>query len=116
MAILKNKTQKDFTAISNLILRDKSLTMKERGVLCTICSLPDGWDFSLTGLSAIVPDGIDSIRAAVKSREKKGYLERRKIRSKDGKYATEVEVYDKPHGINHDEKNTDNPTRKSRDG
>ncbi len=117
MAILKNKTQKDFTAISNLILRDKSLTMKERGVLCTICSLPDGWDFSLTGLSAIVPDGIDSIRAAVRSLEKKGYLEREQVRTSEGKYATQVQVNNTPHGKNRDGKtDTDNPTRKNRDG
>ena len=117
MAVLKNRTQKDFTMISNLILRDKGLTMKERGVLCTICSLPDGWDFSLTGLSTIVPDGIDSIRAGVRSLERKGYLERRRIRSDDGKYAVEVEVYDRPHGIIRDGKtNTEDPTRKKRDG
>ena len=117
MAVLKNRTQKDFTMISNLILRDKSLTMKERGVLCTICSLPDGWDFSMAGLAAIVPDGIDSIRAAVSNLEKKGYLERRKIRSEDGKYATEVEVYDKPHGVIQDGKSdTADPTRINQHG
>lgn len=57
MAVLKNKTQKNFTMISNNILRDKSLSMKDCGVLCTLCSLPDGWEFSIVGLSATVPDG-----------------------------------------------------------
>ena len=70
MAILKNKTQSNFTMVCNNILRDKTLTMKDRGVLCTIFSFPDGWDFSLKGLSAIVPDGIDSLRASINRLEK----------------------------------------------
>lgn len=65
MAVLKNKTQKNFTIISNNVLRDKELSMKDRGVLCTICSLPDEWKFSISGLSAIVPDGVDAIRKSI---------------------------------------------------
>lgn len=53
MAVLKNKTQKNFTIISNNVLRDKELSMKDRGVLCTICSLPDEWKFSISGLMDI---------------------------------------------------------------
>lgn len=62
---MKNKTQKNFTMISNSVLRDKDLSMKDRGVLCTICSLPDGWEFSIAGLSSIVPDGVDAIRKSI---------------------------------------------------
>ena len=65
MAVLKNKTQRNFTMISNSVLRDKELSMKDRGVLCTICSLPDGWEFSIAGLSSIVPDGVDAIRKSI---------------------------------------------------
>lgn len=82
MAVLKNKTQKNFTMISNNVLRDKELSMKDRGVFCTICSLPDGWDFSIAGLSSIVPDGVDAIRKSVIHLEKLGYMERTKTRSK----------------------------------
>ena len=95
MAVLKNKTQKNFTMISNTILRDKELSMKDRGVLCTICSLPDGWKFSIEGLSAIVTDGVDAIRASVIKLEKMGYMTRSKTRGKDGKYTSEIEVYTK---------------------
>ena len=58
MAVLKNKTQRNFTMRSNNVLYDKELSMKDRGVLCTIGSAPDGWEFSIAGLSAIVPDGV----------------------------------------------------------
>ena len=61
MPIIKNRTQSNFTQISNGILRDQKLPMKERGVLCTLLSFPDKWKFSVEGLSAIVPDGRDSL-------------------------------------------------------
>lgn len=93
MAVLKNKTQNNFTMISNNVLRDKDLSMKDRGVLCTICSLPDGWEFSIAGLSSIVPDGVDAIRKSIFNLEKFGYMERTKTRSKGGKYVSEIEVF-----------------------
>ena len=93
MAVLKNKTQKNFTMISNNILRDKSLSMKDCGVLCTLCSLPDGWEFSIVGLSATVPDGVDSIRKSITNLEELGYMNRTKSRGSDGKYISEIEVF-----------------------
>lgn len=110
MAVLKNKTQKNFTMISNNVLRDRELSMKDRGVLCTLCSLPDGWDFSIAGLSAIVPDGIDAIRASVLNLEDMGYMERTKSRGKDGKYISEIEVFTEKRTVR------DFPSRISRDG
>lgn len=93
MAVLKNKTQKNFTMISNSVLRDKNLSMKDRGVLCTICSLSDGWEFSIAGLSSIVPDGVDAIRKSIFNLEELGYMERTKTRGKGGKYVSEIEVF-----------------------
>lgn len=93
MAILKNKTQGNFTMISNSILRDKELSMKDRGVLCTIISLPDGWKFSEAGLSAIVPDGKESIRNSIRRLEDLCYLRRVKERDKNGKYISNIEVF-----------------------
>ncbi|WP_288886461.1 DUF6017 domain-containing protein [uncultured Eubacterium sp.] len=124
MAVLKNKTQKNFTMISNTILRDKELSMKDRGVLCTICSLPDGWKFSIEGLSAIVTDGVDAIRASVIKLEKMGYMTRSKTRGKDGKYTSEIEVYTKRKTIGdlpsrenrHGKSGTANPSRENHGG
>ncbi len=56
MTVFKNHTQKNFTIISNTILKDHELNIKDRGVLCTLISLPDNWDFSIEGLLKIVPD------------------------------------------------------------
>ena len=110
MAVLKNRSQKNFTIISNSILRDRELSMKDRGVLCTICSLPDGWEFSIAGLSAIVPDGTDSIRGSVLKLEKLGYLVRKKTRTSNGKFASEIEVFPEKKPI------ADPPSRKTRHG
>ncbi|MGF7017748.1 hypothetical protein M2145_001505 [Lachnospiraceae bacterium PF1-21] len=93
MAVLKNKTQTNFTMISNNVLRDKGLSMKDRGVLCTLCSLPDGWNFSIAGLSTLVPDGVDSIRKAIINLETVGYINRTKTRGENGKYVSEIEVF-----------------------
>lgn len=78
--------------ISNKILRDKELT-KDRGVLCTICSLPDGWEFSVAGLSAIVPDGRDALTVSLQNLGNMGYLVRTRCRSANGRYASEIEVF-----------------------
>ncbi len=110
MAVLKNKTQRNFTMISNSVLRDTELSMKDRGVLCTICSLPDGWEFSITGLSAIVPDGVDAIRKSIFNLEELGYMERTKTRGRGGKYVSEIEVFTEKRTLD------DLPSRKNRHG
>lgn len=117
MAVLKNKTQKNFTMISNNILRDKELSMKDRGVLCTIFSLPDGWEFSVSSLSTLVPDGTDSLSASIRHLESLGYLARTKKRGANGRFTTEIEVFAQkrtvpaePSRSNHDGSAvTDNP-------
>ena len=124
MAVSKNKTQSNFTMISNNVLRDKELSMKDRGVFCTICSLPDGWNFSVSGLSAIVPDGVDAIRSSIINLEELGYMERTKTRGKDGKYVSEIEIFterkamlDLPsRGTRHGKSKSDNPLRVYHDG
>ena len=110
MAVLKNKTQRNFTMISNSVLRDKELSMKDRGVLCTICSLPDGWEFSIAGLSSIVPDGVEAIRKSIFNLERLGYMERTKTRGKGGKYISEIEVFMEKRAV------SDYPSRENHHG
>lgn len=110
MAVLKNQTQSNFTMISNSVLRDKELSMKDRGVLCTICSLHDRWEFSVAGLSSIVPDGVDAIRKSIFNLERLGYMERTKTRGKGGKYISEIEVFTEKRTV------SDFPSRKNQHG
>ena len=79
MPKLKKKITRDFTTIHNTMLRDMRLGMTERGLLLTMLSLPDNWNFSIKGLSCILPDGATKIGTALKNLAKTGYLVRRRI-------------------------------------
>lgn len=82
--------------MANYHFKDKSLSWKAKGILSTMLSLPDDWDYSLAGLATISNDGMSATRAAIKELEKYGYLERKPIR-KDGKIADwEYLIYEKP--------------------
>ena len=85
MAKLINKTQ-GYTVVSNVIVKDIRLSLKDRGLLVTILSLPDNWEFSIAGLASIVNDGKDSIRSSVKRLEGLGYLKRIQVRSDSGQF------------------------------
>ena len=84
MPKLKKKITRDFTTIHNTMLRDMRLGMTERGLLLTMLSLPDNWNFSIKGLARILPDGYTKIATALKNLAKNGYLVRRRIYT-DGK-------------------------------
>lgn len=83
MDTLRNKTQ-GFTIVENKILKDKRMNMRDRGLYATLCSLPDGWELSVRGLAAILPEGKASITSSLNSLESAGYLIRhsRKVRGR----------------------------------
>ena len=124
MAILKNKTQGNFTQISNTIFHDRDLSMKDRGVFCTLCSLPDGWEFSVDGLTHFCSDGKDSISKSINRLESLGYIERTKTRDANGKFVSLIEVFAEKRTVQdspsrktrHGESATDNPSRDDRNG
>ena len=97
MAILKNKTQGNYTIVSNGILKNQSLSLKDRGLIITLLSLPDNWAFTINGLSKIIPDGKDSIKNSLKHLEELGYVSKTQNRGEFGKYGNIViEVHETP--------------------
>ena len=86
MAKLTNKTQ-GFTIVTQTITKDRRLGIKERGMLLTLLALPDGWEFSVIGLSKILPDGKAAIQSAVQKLEECGYLKRVQAKGEHGKFA-----------------------------
>ena len=60
MSILRNRTQDSFTVVNKTITKDTKLGITERGLLITILSLPDNWEFTISGLQKILPDGKDN--------------------------------------------------------
>lgn len=100
MAIMRNRTQQGYTNVNNGIFRDQRLSLKARGLLCTMLSLPDCWEFSENGLQSILPaDGKTSIRTALKTLEDCGYLVRRQLREKGKMAGWEWEIYDTPQNV-----------------
>ena len=72
--------------MSNHHLRNEKLSLKAKGLLSVILSLPEGWDYSLEGLTKICKEGICAVRSAVKELEKFGYIERETVRNEKGQY------------------------------
>jgi hypothetical protein len=97
MNFFRNRTQVKFTVIDKSILSNPNISLKDRGMLVTLLSLPDNWDFSINGLCKILPDGKTSINESLKRIQQKGYLVRKVIRDNNGKYLRhELEVYETP--------------------
>lgn len=99
LAILRNPNKDKFTIVDNTALKDKNLSLKARGLLITMLSLPDNWDFSEKGLFAILEkDGQSSIRSGLKELEECGYLVRTRERDQHGKISNVAwTIYDYPH-------------------
>lgn len=84
MAFLRKEHKENYTCISNDVFRS-DLSLKARGMLCTMLSLPDDWEFSENGLQAILKDGQTSVRAAIKELESAGFLSRTRERDESGR-------------------------------
>ena len=97
MAVFRIKKDKNYTVMANYHLRDKSLSLKAKGLLSLMLSLPADWDYTTKGLACICKDGVDSISSTVRELEKAGYVQRRRLRNELG-HLTEVEytILEKP--------------------
>lgn len=76
MAVFRVERTNNYTVMSNYHLRDKTLSLKAKGLLSLMLSLPETWDYTLSGLARISLEGKDAIRAAVVELEKAGYIQR----------------------------------------
>lgn len=84
MAVFRVNKTKDFTIMSNHHLRNRELTLKAKGLMSLMLSLPEEWDYTLKGLSLISKEGIDAIRVAVIELEEQGYIVRERMRNEKG--------------------------------
>ena len=85
MAVFRIEKTRDYTVMSNHHLKDRTLTLKSKGLLSMILSLPDEWNYTTRGLAAICREGVDSIGAALKELETHGYIRRTQLRDEKGK-------------------------------
>ena len=85
MAVFRVERNKGYTVMSNHHLRNKELSLKAKGLLSQMLSLPEDWDYTLAGLSFINREKIDAIREAVKELERAGYIVRSRERDEKGR-------------------------------
>ena len=97
MAVFRVEKNKGYTVMSNHHLRNKALSLKAKGLLSQMLSLPEDWDYTLKGLSLINRESIDAIRTAVWELERAGYIRREQGRDAKGKMADMVyTIYEQP--------------------
>ena len=97
MAVFRVERTGDYTVMSNFHLKDKRLSLKAKGLLSQMLSLPDDWDYTLSGLSYINRESKDAIRSAVNELETAGYIRRRQTTDASGKFAAnEYTIFERP--------------------
>ena len=108
MAVCRVEKTKNYTTMSNYHLRDPNLSNKARGLLSTMLSLPDNWDYTTRGLAKICKDGVDGITAQLRELEQYGYLIRNRIRDTSGRIVDmEYIIYERPHPASPDTEKPD---------
>lgn len=97
MAVFRVERTRDYTVMSNYHLKDKRLSLKAKGLLSQMLSLPEDWDYTLAGLSFINRESKDAIRSAVNELENAGYIRRRQTTDANGKFSgNEYIIYERP--------------------
>ena len=97
MAVFRVERTSDYTVMSNYHLRDKRLSLKAKGLLSQMLSLPEDWDYTLAGLCYINRESKDAIRTAIRELEQAGYIRRRQTTDSGGKFAgNEYTIYERP--------------------
>ncbi|WP_353095706.1 DUF6017 domain-containing protein [Tissierella praeacuta] len=100
MAVFRVEKTRDYTVMSNHHLRNIELSLKAKGLLSLMLSLPENWDYTTKGLSMICKDGIDSINSGVKELETNGYVIRRRLRNEKGQLTTtEYTIFEQPQSL-----------------
>lgn len=97
MAVFRIEKTRDYTVMANHHLRNTELSLKAKGLLSLMLSLPEEWDYTTKGLSRICKDGVDSICAGVRELEEQGYVVRERIRNPNGQLgAIEYTILEQP--------------------
>lgn len=117
MAILRIKKTNNYTVMSNYHFKEKDMSLKAKGLLSLMLSLPEDWDYSIDGLAKLSKDGKDSVMSALAELEKFNYLIRTQTKDEDGKFAGyDYDVYEEPYtekpfteNPNTEKPNTENP-------
>ena len=90
MSVIRVEKNNNYTTMNNHHFRNRELSLKAKGVMSLMLSLPDDWDYTIKGLATLSKDGVDSVRSALKELEEQGYLTMKRVRNEQG-YLTSSE-------------------------
>ena len=97
MAVFRIERTRDYTVMSNHHLRNEKLSLKAKGLLSMMLSLPDDWNYTTRGLAKICKEGVDAIGNALRELETAGYIVRHQLRDRQGRISdTEYVIYEQP--------------------
>ena len=97
MAVFRIERTRDYTVMSNHHLRNHTLSLKAKGLLSMMLSLPDDWNYTTRGLAKICKEGVDAIGGALRELETAGYIVRHQLRDRQGRISdTEYVIYEQP--------------------
>jgi hypothetical protein len=110
MAVFRIEKTRDYTVMSNHHLRNTNLSLKAKGLLSLMLSLPENWDYTTKGLARICKDGVDSICAGVRELEEQGYVIRERVRNPNGQLgAIEYTILEQPRPPEREKPERENP-------
>lgn len=97
MSVFRINKTANYTVMSNHHFKEKKMSLKAKGLLSLMLSLPDDWDYSISGLATLSKDGKDSIMSALGELEKFGYLTRQRVTDDKGRFAgVEYNIFEIP--------------------
>lgn len=97
MSVIRVNKTKNYTVLSNYHFKEKGMSLKAKGLLSLMLSLPDDWNYSISGLVKLSKDGKDSVMSALGELEKFGYLLRTRVKNDKGQFSgVEYHIYEQP--------------------
>lgn len=96
MSVIRVHKTKNYTVMSNVPLREKKMSLKAKGMICLMLSLPEDWDYSISGLEQICSESKTAIRSTLRELEKFGYLRVEKVRDELGRINYEYHIFESP--------------------
>lgn len=107
MAVMRVHKNANYTTMSNYHFKEREMSLKAKGLLSLMLSLPDNWDYSIKGLATLSKDGKDSVMSALKELEQFGYLQRERIINEQGHFkGYEYNIFECPQNM---EPKSENP-------
>lgn len=97
MSVIRVNNTKGFTVMSNYHFQDKEISLKAKGLLGLMLSLPSNWDYSVNGLVASVKENKAAVQTALKELEEHKYLKRTRVQDETGRFDYIYDIYEKPY-------------------